>query len=72
VVVFVTGHWWYLYIIFMTFFLFTAAQFGLSIVGQKERLHELLRTGERFGIFVSDLGTVIVLIIFLCAVIWPF
>lgn len=64
-VVIFTGHWWYLYILALTFFLFTAARFGLSIVGQKERLHELLRTGERFGIFVSDLGTVILLIIWL-------
>jgi 4-hydroxybenzoate polyprenyltransferase len=72
VAIIITGHWWYLYLIAMTFFLFTASRFGLSIVGQKERLHELLRTGERFGIFVSGLGTVIAIIIFICASVWPF
>lgn len=60
----VTGHWWYLYIVAVIFFLFTAARYGLSIVRQPERLHELLRTGERFGVFASDLGTIIVLILF--------
>jgi len=60
-----TLHWWYLYILAIVFFLFTAAQFGLTIHKDTRRLHELLRTGEKFGVFVSDLGTVIVLIIFI-------
>lgn len=60
----VTGHWWYLYIIAIIFFLFTAARWGLKIRADRGRLHELLRTGEKFGVFVSDLGTIIVLIIF--------
>lgn len=61
----VTGHWWYVYIVAIIFFLFTAAQYGLSLIRQPDRLHELLRTGERFGVFASDLGTWISLAIFL-------
>lgn len=60
----VTGHWWYLYIIAAIFFLFTAAQWGYKIMADRDRLHELLRTGERFGVFVSDLGTLIILVVF--------
>lgn len=59
-----TGHWWYFYIIVMMFFLFTAAQFGLEIIHYKDRLHELLRTGEKFGVFAAGIGTVIVILIF--------
>lgn len=61
--VILTGHWWYLYIVFSVFFLFTAVQFGLTIYRDQDRLHELLRTGEKFGVFISDLGTGILLLI---------
>lgn len=57
-----TGHWWYFYIVVMMFFLFTAAQFGLEIIQHKKRVHELLRTGEKFGIFAAGIGTIIVII----------
>jgi 4-hydroxybenzoate polyprenyltransferase len=60
-----TGHWWYFYVVAAVFFLFTAAQFGLTIYKDKDRLHELLRTGERFGVFISDIGTGILFLIWL-------
>lgn len=60
----VTGHWWYFYLIAIIFFLFTAVRFGLTIANDRDRLHELLRTGEKFGVFASDLGTIIMLVIF--------
>lgn len=62
----VTGHWWYFYLIAIIFFLFTAARFGLTIANDRDRLHELMRTGEKFGVLASDLGTIIMLVIFLC------
>lgn len=65
ITVFLTGYWWYLYMVAVVFFLFTAAQWGLKISHQRERLHELLRTGEKFGIFVSNLGLGILLLIWL-------
>lgn len=61
----ITGYWWYMYIIFIIIFLFTAVKFGLTICDDKERLHELLRTGEKFGIFVSNLGLGILLLIWI-------
>ncbi|MCL4398112.1 prenyltransferase [Patescibacteria group bacterium] len=64
VTMFITLHWWYMYIVTLIFFLFTAAQFGLTIYHNRARLHELLRTGEHFGVFASDLGAIIMVIIF--------
>lgn len=72
ITMFLTGHWWYLYIVTMIFFLFTAAQFGLTIYRNRARLHELLRTGEKFGVLASDLGTAIVLLIYVWVNLWPF
>ena len=72
VTMFLTGHWWYLYIVTMIFFLFTAARFGLTIYHNRARLHELLRTGEKFGVLASDAGTVIILVIYVCVSLWPF
>lgn len=58
-----TSHWWYFYLVVATFFLATAAQFGQSIVNQPDRLHELLRTGEHFGIFLAKIGSLLMIII---------
>lgn len=69
-----TSRWWYLYPTAAIFFLLTAANWGLTIHQNPHRLHELLRTGERFGIFISNLGIGFLFLVWLATTIknWLF
>ena len=56
-------HWWYILLVINMFLLFTAGNYGLSLLKNQARLEELYTVGVKFGIISANLLIIVLAIL---------